>query len=545
MADIQLIMDEEGAVAASKRLNIDYVEDPIGDGYKVSFFKKESIKRLCSRDVNICLSQHPTDANRAVLFVGVLGADATWRSVTAELRDNKIECDVKITTISVIRQMLMSDDDSFNKTAVGDEITAPETVLFQILEQGKLSKASDVHVSVHDDETIVEFRIDSILRPTNNRGNARLGDLLGTAIFSILPQRSDTNKSSDDWAKNKKPLDATFTTNSGARWRAANWPSDRGPLIVLREIGNSSGGVLSLKELGFSSLQLAAIKQVINDPRGMLLITGPTSSGKSTTLISIAEYLNDGTRRILTIEDPVERVVKGINQCTIDEVYKDPHNLAKQTLRQDPDVIIFGELRDQELMAAAVRSATTGHFALGTFHTNGGCESVMSLEEELGVSNTRLSSPGFLRAAIYQELVGTVCRHCAIGFDEAAKNMAPYDIERIDLKFGKERERLRFINKSGCSECGGTGILGKTLLAEVIPIDISACRFISKHNIVGWKSHLKSRGWPFIKDHAIDKIKDGTLDIFACENTVGCITDDEADDFDIEALKRIARYEYQ
>ncbi|MGE6113997.1 GspE/PulE family protein [Aeromonas salmonicida] len=520
------------------------VTNAIADGYRIDYFDIEIVKELCGETLNIVVAKNDKAQGKAFILIAD-DKDTRWFKIKKALEEKKIATEKVKATPDAVRDMILGDDNESSKEGVG-RISKSEQVLFQVLDDSKLERASDIHIHIEDGFTTIYYRIDGVMRVNNKfSGSDKLGHSIGRACFTTLAKVKG-NQSSGDYAKEQTPLDATFNDNNGARWRAGLFPSDSGPRIVIRELGKKVEKVPDLTKLGFTAMQIAVIKLALRDGKGLLLITGPTSSGKSTTLSAIASLLNDGSRSIYSIEDPVERVIPGLAQASVDSAFKTGEVLAKQLLRQDPDVIIYGEFRTAEMVASGVRMSTTGHLCLGTFHTNGAIDTVLSLEGELGVSLYRLSNPGFLKASLYQELVSKPCPHCFLDFSRAKNKMSHFDVERIEKVLGGDINKLRFVNNGGCNKCGETGIHGKTVIAEVVPIDISACRYISERNILGWKEYLyKKRRWPNIRDHALEKIRAGEVDFFACENVVGSLTSDPLDDFDLEEIKRMAAYESQ
>lgn len=518
------------------------IKDASEEGFEIHYFDIDEVKNLCN-GVDLTVARHKDHPNTAFILIGD-STNTRWFVIKNLLRQKKIA----VKQVQVNPQMLMNFilSGGREKSEVDYKITSTEKALFAILKSSREHKAEDVHVHIEGAITKVYFRVDGRLRLMDSyAGSQTLGDSIGKAIFTSLPKIAG-NESSGDYAGKEQPLNATFNDDDGGRWRAGLFPADEGPRIAIRELGKRSETYIKLPDLGLTPLQIATIKSALKSGKGMFLITGPTSSGKSTTLSSLLSMLNEeGGEAIYTIEDPVERILPGTAQATTNQSKKTEELLARQLLRQDPDTIGFGELRTKTMVAAAVRMATTGHRVLGTFHTNGAVECVSSLEGELGVSLHRLATPGFLNASMYQELVGKPCSECSLSFEQIKNSLDPFDAARIANKFGDDIHNFKFINDEGCEHCRKTGIKGKTAIAEIVPIDIKACRFIASRDMLGWKEYLRSKGWPMIRDHAIERVRTGQLDIFSCEKIVGSLTSDPMDEFDFEELKRLAKYESQ
>ena len=516
------------------------IKDAAAEGFETHYFELDEVKKLCD-GVDLTVTRHKDHPNTAFILIGD-SSNTKWFLIKNLLHEKKIT----VKQAKVNPQMLMNFilNSGKERAGVDYKITSNEKALFGILKNSREHNAEDVHVQIEGEVTKVYFRVDGRLRIIDSyTGPQTLGDSIGMAIFTSLPKIAG-NESSGDYAGKEQPLNATFNDDDGGRWRAGLYPADEGPRIAIRELGKRSETYIKLPDLGFTPLQIATIKSSLKSGKGMFLITGPTSSGKSTTLSSLLSMLNEeGGEAIYTIEDPVERVLPGTAQATTNQTKKTEELLARQLLRQDPDTIGFGELRTKTMVAAAVRMATTGHRVLGTFHTNGAVECVSSLEGELGVSLHRLATPGFLNASMYQELIGKPCSKCSLSFEQAKERLDPFDVARISNKFGIAVDKFRFINDDGCEFCRKTGIKGKTAIAEIVPIDIKACRFIANRDMLGWKEYLRTKKWPMIRDHAIEKVMEGSVDIFSCEKIVGSLTSDPMDEFDFDELKRLANYE--
>ena len=232
-------------------------------------------------------------------------------------------------------------------------------------------------------------------------------------------------------------------------------PIAGGESIVLR-IFNRRSSILSLEDLGFSSTLRARIEQLYRKPHGLVLFTGPTGSGKTTSLNAIIRKLDNRINKIVTIEDPVEYQIEGVNQIqTNEEIGLTFHSLLRRVLRQDPNIIMVGEIRDAETAQLAIRAALTGHLVLSSLHTNDAVSSVQRLIN-MGVESYLLAA--VLQGAVAQRLVRILCPHCR-------KADAPSPGERrIYETNGLEPERI--FRPGGCSRCSHTGYSGRTIIAE-------------------------------------------------------------------------------
>ncbi|MGL5291570.1 MAG: GspE/PulE family protein, partial [Vibrionaceae bacterium] len=244
--------------------------------------------------------------------------------------------------------------------------------------------------------------------------------------------------------------------------RVSTLPVVHGEALVMRLL-NQKTGLLSLDELGIDSTLLARLRMQLQSPHGMVLVTGPTGSGKTTTLYAALNELNVPGKKILTAEDPVEYQLARINQLQIQPKIGLTFAAALRSfLRQDPDIILLGEMRDEESVEMGMRAALTGHLLLSTLHTNNAIDSILRLLD--------LGAPGFLIAAtvrsiIAQRLVRRICPHCA-------QNHALSAIEQAWLaKIAPELRSANFVQATGCLQCSFTGYLGRIGLFEMLELN--------------------------------------------------------------------------
>ncbi|RLG54237.1 MAG: type II/IV secretion system protein [Candidatus Hydrothermarchaeota archaeon] len=320
------------------------------------------------------------------------------------------------------------------------------------------SRASDIHFEAYRNEMRVRFRIDGILRTTDIIPNR-----LKLAVIARLKLLSGMNI-----AENRLPQDGRISLRVAGKEidiRASSTPTSFGESFVLRLLGKEDIRY-SLDYLGFYDDHLFLIKQIIKRPYGIFLTTGPTGSGKTTTLYSILTELNTDGVKIITVEDPVEYELPGINQIQVHpEIgYTFAHAL-RSILRQDPDIAMVGEIRDPETAEIAIQASLTGHLVLSTLHTNTALGSI-----------TRLLNMGIklylLRASITgvmaQRLVRKLCPYCSEPWNVPEEIINLYKLNDLISKY-----KVTFTPKRpvGCKECHYTGYIGRTAIAEVIPFD--------------------------------------------------------------------------
>src|SRR5207244_1139645 len=242
----------------------------------------------------------------------------------------------------------------------------------------------------------------------------------------------------------------------------SNLPNAHGEKIVIRILDKSSLSG-SIDQMGMDSDTLAKFKKAIDAPHGMILVTGPTGSGKTTTLYSVLHELNSPEYNIVTVEDPIEYELAGINQVAVrGDIGLDFSSALRSILRQDPDIVMVGEIRDNETADIAVKAALTGHQVLSTLHTNDAAGAITRLDD-MGIEPFLISSSILMTCA--QRLVRRVCTNCR---DEFVPE--PEILERLGLK---ERKDVVFYQGSGCDRCKGRGYAGRAAVIEALPVSES------------------------------------------------------------------------
>ncbi len=312
-------------------------------------------------------------------------------------------------------------------------------------------RASDIHIEPHRENTIVRFRIDGILHLVY-----RLPRRLHLTITSRIKMIAGLNI-----AEKRRPQDGRIGTQYEGKpveIRCSTVPVAFGEKIVLRIL---DPGILmqDLAALGFAPGDLEKYNELISSPNGLILVTGPTGSGKTTTLYSSLTAISSERNNITTIEDPVEFVTDDFNQIAVQAAIDLTFITAlRYVLRQDPDIIMVGEIRDRETAVSAMRSALTGHLVLSTLHTNDAASTAVRLMD-MGVEPYLLVST--LRGIIAQRLVRTICPHCR-------ENYIPDEAQRRILGIS---EGISLVRGAGCRECRNTGYRGRTALFELMVID--------------------------------------------------------------------------
>ncbi len=317
----------------------------------------------------------------------------------------------------------------------------------EIIETGINERASDIHISSDETDGMeIKYRIDGILRESEKlyfKIDRKILSKNITEIISRIKILSNMNV-----AEKRKPQDGSFSFLLKKKYniRAAYVPTVEGESIVLRILENYLENT-ELETLGFSGKSIGMLEKVLERKFGLILVSGPTGSGKSTTLLSIIDILNNGKRKIITVEDPVETKVKGLVQIQVnEEIGVTFPEILKSTLRNDPDIIVVSEIRDEITAEIAVRAALTGHLVISTIHTNDAVSTLIRLTD-MGIPKYLILDS--LVGVIAQRLVGKKCDYCS---------------------------------GEGCSECSG-GYRGRISINEVLILEDEVKNILKSENL--------------------------------------------------------------
>lgn len=317
-----------------------------------------------------------------------------------------------------------------------------------VLQEAIRSRASDIHVEPYEERLSVRFRIDGSLTEKLSLP-ARLAPVLVSRV-KVMARLDIANK--------RIPQDGRFSLNLGERQidvRVSTLPARHGERLVMRILEKNSQGI-ALSDLGMDENMLTDFQAMLARPNGIILVTGPTGSGKTTSLYGALSRLNDGSRNVLTVEDPIEYALDGIGQTQVnDKVGMSFAAGLRAILRQDPDVVMVGEIRDPETAEIAVQAALTGHLVLSTVHTNSAVAAIARLRD-MGVEPFLLSST--VTALVAQRLVRRLCEHCKQPYEPNASECA-----ELGLKSG-----VTFHKPVGCMQCQSIGYQGRLGLYEMV-----------------------------------------------------------------------------
>lgn len=337
--------------------------------------------------------------------------------------------------------------------------------LNDLIREARTLKSSDVHIEIYEEHCRVRIRIDGMMVERYVLKKTEYPALINKIkIMANL-----------DIAEKRLPQDGRINFKYGVEAfdiRVSVLPTLHGEKVVLRLLNNNAANI-DLKHVGFSDFDLENYLQGVKRPNGIILISGPTGSGKTTTLYATLKYLNKETRNILTIEDPIEYTLQGINQVQLKESIGLTFASALRTfLRQDPDVIMVGEIRDPETANMAIRAALTGHLVLSTVHTNSAWGTVSRLMD-MGIPPFLVANT--LNTSVAQRLIRLLCTSC--------KEQAPFDPASYPKQFKPFAPVSHHYLAKGCEKCYYTGYSGRKAVYEVIPLDHELTQEIKQGNL--------------------------------------------------------------
>lgn len=357
-------------------------------------------------------------------------------------------------------------------------------ILDNIIRDAILKNAGDIHIEPFEKIIRIRFRIDGCMHTVNKFEISLLEQLISR--LKII--------SGMDISEKRLPQDGSFKFNEQISFRVSTLPTINGEKAVIRLIYVDNND-LNKNNLGFFEEDLPYIEKLFQNPYGAIIITGPTGSGKTTTLNSFIKDLNTDEVNIVTVEDPVENIIYGVNQININPKINFDFPMAlRAILRQDPDIIMLGEIRDSITANIAMRSAITGHLVLTTLHTNDAISSIMRLRD-MGIENFMISAA--VKGVISQRLVRRLCPHCKkeIKISEADAKIFSLPINTIVYE------------SSGCEFCNNIGYKGRLALYEYFLVDEKIRSLIeNKSSYDEIKYYLSENNFLTLKDNAIKNV---------------------------------------
>jgi type IV pilus assembly protein PilB len=368
----------------------------------------------------------------------------------------------------------------------------------QIISDAIHMKASDIHVEPYERNVRVRYRLDGVLREV-------LRPPLETAkaLISRLKIMADL-----DIAEKRRPQDGRIRVKEDDRTvdiRVSTLPTDFGEKVVLR-ILDKTHLQLNLEKLGFEDADLPVFRKNISLPFGMILVTGPTGSGKTTTLYAALNHINKPEINITTIEDPIEYNLPGINQTHVrSDIGLTFAHALRSILRQDPNVIMLGEIRDVETAEIAIRAALTGHLVLSTLHTNDAPSAITRLTE-MGIEPFLVATS--VKLILAQRLLRTLCPRCKVPDTPSQEQLKEL------YSTSDKVQRILFYGPSGCRECHQTGYQGRTAVYEIFPITDSISEMIvSISTALELRKKAQASGMLTLREAAITKVEQGVTSV--------------------------------
>ncbi len=388
------------------------------------------------------------------------------QSILLQIQNFNLQHEIYTLSIKALNNSTKNDT---NNSYISDMID--NIILFAIALQ-----ASDIHIESLKDSVVIRFRIDGVLYLYFTF------DYEMYSLFSSILKLFANLDISQSRLPQSGRFSKTFNDNKESEafdFRISTMPTINGESIVLRILDNKNSKV-TLNDIGFDKYTFKTLNQIIHNHQGMILITGPTGSGKTTTLYSILNTLNTTSKKIITIEDPIEYNLKGIQQININEdINLDYDIVLKNILRQDPDIIMIGEIRDEKALKTAIQASLTGHLVIATLHTNNAPDTINRL---LNLNAQPFLIASTLKAIISQRLVRKLCWECKTNTNKPI----------------------------GCKKCNLSGYDGRIIVSELLNCDNKISEYITqKQSIQTIVKYAKTKGYVSIEENTLAKVKAG------------------------------------
>ena len=348
---------------------------------------------------------------------------------------------------------LPSDFGNLLGLTAGAEDAPVVKLLNTVFEEAMKTRASDIHIEPQEKNLVIRFRIDGVLHVQTEADSK-----IATAVVLRLKLISGL-----DISEKRLPQDGRFNIkvrNSAVDVRISSMPTQYGESVVMRLL-NQSGGILGLDRMKIPQRVLERLRHAIHRPSGMVLVTGPTGSGKTTTLYAALSELNTPEKKIITVEDPVEYRLPGINQVQVhDKIDLTFDRVLRSALRQDPDIILVGEMRDQTTAEIGLRASMTGHMVLSTLHTNDALSTPIRLLD-MGVPAYMVALS--LQLVLAQRLIRVICENCTEPYE-----LPPHEREWLRFELGDQVDAHTYKTGRGCAHCNNTGYTGRRGVYEFL-----------------------------------------------------------------------------
>ena len=519
LVEKNIIRPEDITKALSKQLGLPYIEDLKPNDIDTSSVKGLSIQ-FCRDNKVLPILIKDTIARIAVVD------PFDYASIDAMKLFFSREIEVVLTTEtrlleainrvferseSIVKGLEEEADDfslNINETVdlleAGDDEAPVIRFVNGLLFRSIKEKTSDIHIEPFERSTTVRFRIDGILYDVY-----QVPKSLHAAISSRIKVMAELNI-----AEKRIPQDGRVKVKIAGREidiRISIVPVNFGERIVMRLLDKSSV-VLELPALGFAESEIKAIDELTNKKYGIFLVTGPTGSGKSTTLSACLKNIATPERNVITVEDPVEYQIQGVGQIAVNpKVGLTFASGLRSILRQDPDVVMVGEIRDKETAEIAINASLTGHLVLSTLHTNDAPGSITRLVD-MGIEPFLISSS--VVGVLAQRLIRKLCQNCAESFEAKDTDLNIGDINRefLEKRYNKKRFVLKKIK--GCSECRYTGYKGRAAIYELMVLsDEIRALIVANEDANNIRKMAVKQGMQSLRDSALNKLVEGVTSV--------------------------------
>ncbi|MBW1678593.1 MAG: type II secretion system ATPase GspE [Deltaproteobacteria bacterium] len=510
------VSEEDVLKALSLQLNVPYVhsreypaEPVIIDGIPLKFMKQNRFVLIALSDGELTIAMHdPLDvytveslrmATGLKIKVGVGKEEDILKSIEDLYGSGSSSMDRIIEDIDKNGDEILPENQEDIEHLRDMASEAPVIKLVNlIISRAVEYGASDIHFEPFENEFKIRYRIDGILHDVESPPQR-----LQPAIISRIKIMAKLNI-----AERRLPQDGRIklrVMGKGIDFRVSTIPIMLGESVVMRILDRSSV-VLDLEKLGFPSETLKEFEELIVKPYGMILVTGPTGSGKTTTLYAALEKINSPEKKIITVEDPVEYQLKGVNQIQVKpQIGLTFSSGLRSIVRQDPDVILVGEIRDYETAEIGIQSALTGHLVFSTLHTNDAAGAVSRLLE-MGAEDYLISS--CLIGLMAQRLVRVLCPHC-----RASYRPEPNMLEEMGIN-PTEGLKVGIYEAKGCEKCANTGYRGRTGIYELLSVTDDIKNFILKKSDAGSiKRQAIENGMRTLRQDGWEKVKKGITSV--------------------------------
>lgn len=502
LRDLSFISTSDIAFALAKQSGKEYIEvnDIIPEKEALNLIPKDVAYqfrilpfKVDEKNVYICV------ADPYNLVAIDLIKKRSGKNVVVYVGDENLILKVIQIYYSLLEYPLDKQFEDLLKRATNEGIANVSSTLVEfIINSGIINRASDIHITPENSTTNVFYRIDGVMYH------------FYALPYSFHPYIVSRIKilSNLDIAEQRLPQDGSFShtfSNENYDLRVSTVPTSFGENLVMR-ILSKNVSIFNLETLGFEDFQIKEINEQLNKSFGMILLTGPTGSGKTTTLYSALRKINVLNRNVITVEDPIEYKFPFIKQTQVNDRAGYTFSSAiRAFLRQDPDVILIGEMRDLETIETAIRASMTGHLVLSTLHTNDAISTIPRLLD-MGVKPFLISSS--LNVIISQRLIRKVCHGCKQKLEVDINYLA--NVLNIDLDTIKNYvndNKVQIVKGIGCSSCNGTGYLGRSVVAEVFTVDEKIAEAINENKgLITIKNLAKKKGIKTIKEVGLLKV---------------------------------------